>query len=409
MTRYAFISHMEDYMKKLLTDPLHADTDDFLKSHKIDGPKAIEILTKRADPNDENSSVVIKKVAIKDNGTDENGKRLKDSFTVKYKIPRKDYTKKMRNLYISLFESNIVEGCPIIEEGAWGYGILDNDSALDYQSETAKVYLGKIMHDIETASDSDSKWAKVGVLVDFLKKYKNDELQVTDEYNEAIELAKNALSDLVSDSKFTSNWSDENKIKDSLKKAYNDVTLLKYDKNIMVPNEKPLGLKGNIMEDEGGFVADGAAACNDSAPIVPLGRKTSPTPKQEGTDVIRRKTIYLTQEQVNAIKKVLNEDSPAVCDTPAGDFGYDAPMGDGKKNSGNDFYKETNDHKDMMKKSWKGNMEESSIHIKKENEGKFTATKKRTGKSTEELTHSKNPITKKRAIFAQNAAKWNKK
>lgn len=47
------------------------------------------------------------------------------------------------------------------------------------------------------------------------------------------------------------------------------------------------------------------------------------------------------------------------------------------------------------------------IHIKKENRGKFTATKKRTGKTTEELTHSKNPLTRKRAIFAQNAKKWN--
>ena len=50
-----------------------------------------------------------------------------------------------------------------------------------------------------------------------------------------------------------------------------------------------------------------------------------------------------------------------------------------------------------------------SIHIKPENKGKFTATKKRTGKTTEELTHSKNPITRKRAIFAQNAKKWNHK
>ena len=48
------------------------------------------------------------------------------------------------------------------------------------------------------------------------------------------------------------------------------------------------------------------------------------------------------------------------------------------------------------------------IHIKKKNRGKFNATKKRTGKSTEELTHSKNPITRKRAIFSQNADKWNK-
>ena len=52
-------------------------------------------------------------------------------------------------------------------------------------------------------------------------------------------------------------------------------------------------------------------------------------------------------------------------------------------------------------------VEEESIEIDPENKGKFTATKKATGKSTEELTHSKNPLTRKRAIFAQNAKKWN--
>lgn len=51
----------------------------------------------------------------------------------------------------------------------------------------------------------------------------------------------------------------------------------------------------------------------------------------------------------------------------------------------------------------------SGIHIKPENKGKFTATKKKTGKSTEELTHSSNPVTKKSAIFAQNAKKWKHK
>jgi hypothetical protein len=44
------------------------------------------------------------------------------------------------------------------------------------------------------------------------------------------------------------------------------------------------------------------------------------------------------------------------------------------------------------------------IHINPKNKGKFNALKKKTGKSTEELTHSKNPLTRKRAIFAQNAA-----
>lgn len=47
------------------------------------------------------------------------------------------------------------------------------------------------------------------------------------------------------------------------------------------------------------------------------------------------------------------------------------------------------------------------VYINPVNRGKFNATKKRTGKTTEQLTHSKNPLTRKRAIFALNASKWN--
>ena len=54
-------------------------------------------------------------------------------------------------------------------------------------------------------------------------------------------------------------------------------------------------------------------------------------------------------------------------------------------------------------------VQKSKIEINPKNNGKFNATKERTGKSTEELTHSKNPLTRKRAIFAKNAKKWNKK
>lgn len=51
-------------------------------------------------------------------------------------------------------------------------------------------------------------------------------------------------------------------------------------------------------------------------------------------------------------------------------------------------------------------LKKGGIYINPKNKGKFTALKKRTGKSTAELTHSKNPLTRKRAIFAQNAKKW---
>lgn len=205
MTRYAFISHMEDYMKQLLNDPTKADTDDFLKSHGLTAPEALKLLLKKTDPSDENSAVLIKKVSIKDNGVDDNGKRNKDTFTVVYKIPRKDYTKKMRNLYISNFESNIINECPINEDG------------------------------------------------------------------------------------------------------------------------------------EGGCMADMGGATNASSSgqfVQPLFGKP-----------IKRKTLYISEEQANEIIKKINEDSPCVIDTKAGDFGYDAPALTPKNDP-------TMNHKNIMKKSW---------------------------------------------------------
>jgi hypothetical protein len=76
----------------------------------------------------------------------------------------------------------------------------------------------------------------------------------------------------------------------------------------------------------------------------------------------------------------------------AGKVGYY----DGKKEFGGDYIPHSS-------------LRSESIEIDPKNKGKFTATKKATGKSTEELTHSKNPLTRKRAIFAQNAKKWNHK
>jgi len=46
------------------------------------------------------------------------------------------------------------------------------------------------------------------------------------------------------------------------------------------------------------------------------------------------------------------------------------------------------------------------IHIKKKNRGKFTALKKRTGKSASWFKAHGTPAQKKMAIFALNARKW---
>jgi len=54
-------------------------------------------------------------------------------------------------------------------------------------------------------------------------------------------------------------------------------------------------------------------------------------------------------------------------------------------------------------------MKSGGIHIKPENKGKFTAYKKRTGKTTEEALHSKDPHVRQMANFARNSAHWNHK
>lgn len=325
MTRYAFISHVEDYLKQLLKDPLHADTDEFLKYHGLNGPDTLSLLLKRSIPDDENSAILMKKISIKDNGMDENGNRLKDSFTVKYSIPRKDYNKKMRNLYINLFENNIIENSPI-NEGAWGYGILDNDKALNKQSHFGKSALNMLYSNLSMSLNNADKWANLGVLVDFLKKYDHEEVRFSDEYNIAIDLCKQTVNELFNDEQFISSWENESKIKSELKRIYKDVISIAYNKDI-------------LNEDGEGGGATSTCSTGDYQYTTPLFGKP-----------IKRKTMYITQEQESFIKKMIEEET--VMNTQVGNFGYDTPIGDGKKNKNNDFYKEANDHNNIMKKSW---------------------------------------------------------
>ena len=235
----------------------------------------------------------------------------------------------MRNLYIRLFESNIIENSPL-NEGAWGYGILDNDSALDSQTEFGSFSLNLLTTKIQTSKTSDEKWANLGVLVDFLKKYDHDDIRFNDDYNAAIELCKYTVNSLSKDKHFITSWRNESKIKSELKRIYRDLLNITYDKD-------------RLNEDgEGAMVGnDGATNTSSSGGYTTVIGGGSP---------LRQKTLYITQEQHDAIKKALQEE--AEMNTAFGNFGYDAPVGDGKKNKGNKFFAAANDHKNMMKKSW---------------------------------------------------------
>ena len=299
LTRHGFVSHMEDFIGKLLGDnPLGADVDDYLKGFDIDAPRALEMLTTPEIADKPETAIVVRSEKIKNGGYDEEGKPMKDEFQVIYKVPKrnpelgiKGIDEKLRNLYIKTFENHVINGTVLEEEDG-----------------------------------------------------------------------------------------------------------------------------GMAMGDMGG--ATSAADCNNSAPIMPgfydksgkeaiitKGFYTGPVKKKKETDEskkmklpIGRKTMYITEKQFKQLKEAVE------MDTKFGDFGYDAPGLGIKKDD------DAMDHSDLLtRKKNKAvghkSLEEgdSGIHINPENKGKFTATKKRTGKSTSELLHSPNKKTRARANFVRMA------
>ena len=306
LTRHGFVSHMEDFIGKLIGDnSLSADVDDYLKGFGIDAKKALEILTRPETDDMPESAVVVRTERIKNGGTDEFGKPMKDEFQVIYKVPKRDpergikgIDEKLRNLYIKLFENHIVEGTILNEDGEGGDGATNASSSGQYTTPLFGMVRRKL-------------------------------------------------------------YSPKGERKSKKKKG----------------KKHPIG----------------------------------------------KLTMFITEEQMRQLERLIREEEGggALTDSNLGSEGsypwYDAPVNRGNKDD--DFWGPATDTEDIFSSGepeghdgrHSQNESKSGIHIKEKNKGKFTATKKRTGKSTEELTHSKNPLTRKRAIFAQNAKKWNKK
>ena len=79
------------------------------------------------------------------------------------------------------------------------------------------------------------------------------------------------------------------------------------------------------------------------------------------------------------------------------------PVGPGQAPSGG---QDEQMFQQMMQDEARKKHASGGIHIKKSHEGRFTEWKKRTGKTTEEALHSKNPHVRQMANFARNAKKW---
>ena len=324
LTRHGFVSHMEDFIGKLIGEnPLGADVDDYLKGFDIDAPKALEMLTKPEIDGFPESAVVVKTERIKNGGYDEDGKPMKDEFQVIYKVPKKDLAngikgidEKLRNLYIKLFENHIVEGTVLTEdEGGDGGMCVD----MGENGGTSSFGLG--------AGGSYPYYDTPA-----LKK-------------------KNGSTDVVRRSIYKPKTQNESK-----------------------KMKRPIG----------------------------------------------KLTMYITEEQMEQLEQLIREDGEfgggALATSNIGAEGqypwYDAPFGTKSKKD------PSMDHKNILSRKSKSNQpvghksleeEDSGIHIKKSHEGKFTALKKKTGKSASWYKENGTPEQKKMATFELNAKKWNKK
>ena len=310
LTRHGFVSHMEDFIGKLIGDnPLKADVDDYLKGFDIDAPKALELLTKPEIEGFPESAVVVKTERIKNGGYDEDGKPMKDEFQVIYKVPKKNpelgikgIDEKLRNMYIKLFEDHTIKST-ILEDDCGGDGCFGGD-------------IGE--------NDGSSSFS--------------------------------------------------------------------------------LG-------------AGGSYPYYDKSFGVVRKQKSIYTPKTKKNESKIRRTMYITEDQMNELAKLIKEDefgggalttSNVGVDGPK-DWTYDVPFGAKGKND------PAMDHKNILSRKSKANQpvghksleeEDSGIHIKKSHEGKFTALKKRTGKSSTWYKEHGTPEQKKMATFALNSRKW---
>lgn len=150
MTRYGFMSHMESFIKDLMENPLNAVPDEYLEQHGIDRITALRLLTKRTVPNDPNSAVLIRITKIKPETMeieDLKGKKItktgKDLYSVKYRMPKKDVNKKLRNLYIENFEEPIGEGIIGIDNGEYGHYIKEDGEGGVMGGATTSVSSGQ--------------------------------------------------------------------------------------------------------------------------------------------------------------------------------------------------------------------------------------------------------------------------
>lgn len=147
ITFFGFISHVKHFLKQLLLSPSTADIDEYLKKHGLDRKELVNLFIEKG--------VVEKETKIENKGD-------KDKFILTYKIPKQNFERKLRRIYISLFEKNEISESIALKETDCG-GVMQaggsNPDSGQYTTplgrvQRRKIYLTKEQSDFlkETAT-----------------------------------------------------------------------------------------------------------------------------------------------------------------------------------------------------------------------------------------------------------------
>ena len=173
MTEYKFNNNVRKFLADLLADPVNAKPSEMLKRYGITRSRLLNIMN--------NVGMIEKDNKISD--TDENGQPKTATMMIKFRVPKKNFDRKLKKMWIRMFERNLPERkqiVPIInEEGEAGATTADASGQFsqplfpiqrrkmpvesEIEEATATTNTGNYEYDVPFAGDKETLARKNGV------------------------------------------------------------------------------------------------------------------------------------------------------------------------------------------------------------------------------------------------------
>lgn len=155
MTEYKFQNAVKKFLHDLLVDPVNAKLPDIFVYRGYNRSRMVQLLKM--------NGMLQKDERIVDK--DENGNDRSASMQVKYKIPKKNFDRKLRNLYIKMFERNVPtdnSNTNISEDGCGAMGGTTSADSSGQFSEPVFPMQRRTMYNDHKEIEEDTTTSSVG-------------------------------------------------------------------------------------------------------------------------------------------------------------------------------------------------------------------------------------------------------